>query len=412
MTGTMRDVSAIDRPPIKSSAIGRLFEGQTAIDFVGKRKLGAAISGVLLIATVVSLLTQGLNLGIDFEGGISWDVPAADFTVVAAEDVLADAGVSTEGARLQERTSETGTIIKVQVGDQPEEVGAELRAAFAAAANVPIDDVNVNLVSSSWGAEITSKAVQALAIFVVIVAIFISIRFEWRMAVAAIAAMVHDVLISVGIYSIFQFIVTPPTVIAFLTILGYSLYDTIVVFDRVKENEAKYAAQKPPYDDVINVSMNQVLMRSLTTSFSSIVPVISLLLIGAGVLGQSTLAEFAMALLVGMVTGAYSSIFVAAALLGLLKRSDKSWEGRNIERAQGDALREMVMGGNVGSRKTRSEAAKGRRADRSKSASVATEPDTVADNARETSGAAKQSTATEAKQALSHPPRPRKKKRR
>ena len=407
MTGTIRDVTAIDRPPIKSSAIGRLFEGQTAIDFVGKRKVGAAISGALLIATFISLFAQGLNLGIDFEGGISWDVPAAEFTVEDAEDVLDAAGVSTEGARLQERTSESGAIIKVQVGDQPEEVGAALREDFAAAAGVPIDEINVNLVSSSWGAEITTKAIEALAIFLVIVAIFISIRFEWRMALAAIVAMVHDVLISVGIYSIFQFIVTPPTVIAFLTILGYSLYDTIVVFDRVKENEAKYAAQKPPYDDVINVSMNQVLMRSLTTSFSSIVPVISLLLIGAGVLGQSTLAEFALALLVGMVTGAYSSIFVAAALLGILKRSDSSWESRNIDRAVGPALRDMVMGGNVGSRKTRSEAARGRRADPG-TESARTPSSEATASGTEQVGA----TATEAKQALSHPPRPRKKKRR
>ncbi len=417
MTGTIRDVAAIDRPPIKSSAIGRLFEGQTAIDFVGRRKVGVAISGVLLVATVISLFAQGLNLGIDFEGGVSWDVPAAEFTVDDAEEVLAEAGLSTEGARLQERTSESGAIIKVQVGDQPEEVGAQLREAFAAAANVPVDDVNVNLVSSSWGAEITTKALEALVIFIVIVAIFIAIRFEWRMALAAIVAMVHDVLISVGIYSIFQFIVTPPTVIAFLTILGYSLYDTIVVFDRVKENEAKYAAQKPPYDDVINVSMNQVLMRSLTTSFSSIVPVVSLLLIGAGVLGQSTLAEFATALFVGMVTGAYSSIFVAAPLLGVLKRSDSSWEGRNIDRAVGDVLRDMVIGGNVGSRRTRSEAARSRRSDRSRDDAAAADVTestmpTVSSGAKQSATKQSATTATEAKQVLSHPPRPRKKKRR
>ena len=188
--------------------------------------------------------------------------------------------------------------------------------------------------------------------------------------------------------------------ISFLTILGYSLYDTIVVFDRVKENEAKYAAQKPPYDDIINVSMNQVLMRSLTTSFSSIVPVVSLLLIGAGVLGQSTLAEFALALFIGMVTGAYSSIFVASPLLGILKTTDKSWEARNIDRAVGEPLRDMVMGGNIGSRKTRAVAARGRRSDTSDS------------SARSVDDAAAPATAVEAQKALSHPPRPRKKKRR
>ncbi|NNE10833.1 MAG: protein translocase subunit SecF [Ilumatobacter sp.] len=404
------DIAAIDRPPIRTSALGRLFEGQTSIDFIGRRKTGLAISLTVLVASAISLFAQGLNLGIDFEGGVSWDVPAAEFTVADAEAVLADNGLSTEGARLQERSSDSGDFIKVQVGDQPEEVGAQLREAFAEEAGVAVDEVNVNLVSSSWGSEITSKALRALVIFLIVVAAFISIRFEWRMALAAIVAMVHDVLISVGIYSIFQFIVTPPTVIAFLTILGYSLYDTIVVFDRVKENEAKFAAQKPPYDDVINVSMNQVLMRSLSTSFSSIVPVVSLLLIGAGVLGQSTLAEFALALFVGMATGAYSSIFVAAALLGVLKRSDESWEGRNIQRAVGPALRDMVMGGNVGSRRTRADAATSS-GKRRKKQSVTTEA--PADEATVSAEPAPSTGSPDKPVAgLSHPPRPRKKKRR
>src|SRR5580765_1644221 len=151
-----------------------------------------------------------------------------------------------------------------------------MRDKFAAAAGVQPDEINVNLVSSSWGSEITTKALRALVIFLVLVAIFISIRFEWRMALAAILAMIHDVVISVGIYSMLQLLITPPTVIAFLTILGYSLYDTIVVFDRIRENESRFLSQKPPYDDVINVSMNQVLMRSVMTSFSAIVPVLSM----------------------------------------------------------------------------------------------------------------------------------------
>ena len=415
----MTDVTALDRPPIKPTPVGRLFEGQTSIDFIGRRRVGVIISVGLLAATVLSLLTQGLNLGIDFEGGVSWDVPANEFDVDDAAGVLGDNGLSTEGARLQRRSSDSGDFIKVQVGDQTDEVGAELRAAFAEAANVPIDDVNVNLVSSSWGAEITDKAIRALLIFIVVVAAFISIRFEWRMAIAAIVAMVHDVVISVGIYSIFQFVVTPPTVIAFLTILGYSLYDTIVVFDRVKENEARYAGQKPPYDDIINVSMNQVLMRSLSTSFSSIVPVVSMLLIGSGLLGQTTLAEFALALLVGMVTGAYSSIFVAAPLLAMLKRTDSTWEERNIHRAVGDALRDMVMGGNVGSRRTRETAAaaptsggrRARGADGGKGGKGG-EGGTAATSSKAGAKTAAAASSEDAKPALSHPPRPRKKKRR
>ncbi len=384
---------------VEKTRFGRLVESQTAVDFIGKRKWGVGIAGVLIVATVISLFSQGLSLGIDFEGGISWDVPAANFSVDDAQQVLAANGLSTEGARLQRRSSDSGEFIKVQVGDQPESVGQELRGAFAEAAGVTVDEINVNLVSSSWGSDITNKAIRALVIFLLVVAIFISIRFQWRMALASIIAMIHDVAISVGIYSIFQFIVTPATVIAFLTILGYSLYDTIVVFDRISENEARFATQKPPYDDILNVSMNQVLMRSLNTSFSAIVPVVSMLLIGAGLLGATTLSEFAIALLVGLITGAYSSIFVATPLLGILKQTDPNWKSRNLPRATGEVLRDMVMGGTMGSRKSRVRAA----AQTDATAGAATGA---------TAGATSADATTRVAAALSHPPRPRKKKRR
>ena len=391
---------------IAPTGIGRAVNGQTAIDFIGRRKWGFGASLVMIVLSIASLSIQGLNLGIDFAGGVSWDVPATNgFTIDDAEEILADNGLSTEGARLQERSSESTEFVKVQVGDQPAEVGAELRQEFADAAGVDVDEVNVSLVSASWGAEVTESAVRALVIFVVLVAIYLSFRFEWRMALAAIVAMLHDVLVAVGIYSLLQFIVTPPTVIAFLTILGYSLYDTVVVFDRVRENEARFAAQKPPYADVLNVSMNQVLMRSLNTSISSIVPVLSLLIIGAGVFGQSTLAEFALALLIGMAVGAYSSIFIAVPLLGLLKADSPVWEGRNVPPAVGEALREMVVRGDVGSRRTRA-------------AAVIARGDEPADEGGgelddEDVGSTPDSpTAKEAQSALKHQPRPRKKKRR
>jgi preprotein translocase subunit SecF len=197
-------------------------------------------------------------------------------------------------------------------------------------------------------------------------------------------------------------------VIAFLTILGYSLYDTVVVFDRVKENEARFAALKPPYPDVLNVSMNQVLMRSLNTSVSSVMPVLSMLVVGAWLLGQATLAEFALALLIGMVVGTYSSIIIAVPLLGLLKADSDAWEGRNIEPAVGEALREMVVSGDIGSRRTRAVAASG-----GKVVDVtdgpAGERDDEPDGGSDRPSVASASHATS---ALSHPPRPRKKKRR
>jgi preprotein translocase subunit SecF len=391
---------------IKSSVWGRLSEVQTAVDFVGRRKLLLGISLVLMLLSIGSLYARGLNLGIDFEGGVSWDVPAAQFDEDAAVVVLDDAGISTEGARIQRRGSESGDFIKVQVSDLDPAVVEGLSTSFAAAAGVEVSDLNVSSVSSSWGSEITDKAVRALVIFTLLVAAYIALRFDWRMAIAAIAAMLHDVLIAVGIYSLGQFIVTPATVIAFLTILGYSLYDTIVVFDRVRENEARFVAQHPPYADIVNVSTNQVLLRSILTSFSSVVPVISMLVVGAGLLGASTLSEFALALLVGMLIGVYSSIAMAVPLLAILKQTDPVWRQSKLPRATGEALREMVMGGSMGGKRARL------RSNAPADAVPVAEP--VGATAVPAANRVTDPTAA-ATQALSHPPRPpraRNKKRR
>ena len=371
---------------VADSGRRRLYLGQTSIDFFGRRVVGAVVSSVLLVVTVVSLFAQGLNLGIDFEGGTSWDVPATTFSVSDADQILTASSIDTEGSRIQLRDSDSGSFVKVQVRAISDAQARELSALFAEAADVAVDDINVNVVSASWGSDITNKAVRALVIFLIVVAIFISFRFEWRMAAAAILAMVHDVVISVGLYSLFGFVVTPATVIAFLTILGYSLYDTIVVFDRVKENETRFAGVRVGYGDVINVSMNQVLMRSANTSISSILPVISLLLVGAGVLGASTLSEFAIALLIGMLTGTYSSVFVAAPTLASLKIRSEAWKKDGVTHVSGNDLRTLVLGGSV-SRRARSA--------ESSAESVAQVPG-----------------STSAASVLQHEPRPRKKRRR
>jgi preprotein translocase subunit SecF len=388
-------------PGVERSWWGRLVESQTAIDFVGRRWVGITISAILIVLTVISLFTRGLNLGIDFEGGVSWDVPAANgFDAGDAEELLGDNGLSAEGARIQERSSESGTFVKVQISDQPAEVGEAMRQVFAEAAGVSTDDVNVNLVSSTWGEEITEKAVRALVIFLALVAIFIALRFEWRMAIASIVAMLHDVVISVGIYSMFQFLVTPATVIAFLTILGYSLYDTVVVFDRVRENEGKVGSKRPLYADIVNVSMNQVLMRSLNTTFSSIVPVLSLLIVGSWIMGQTALSEFAVALLIGMLTGAYSSILIAVPLLYWLKQSDPNWRSSSKDWATGEELRELVIAGGAITRRGRTRAAAAGDA-----APVAAPPE-------QAPSAAPASPTQDVAAVLSHAPRPRKKTRR
>ena len=338
---------------VASTGRGRLFLGQTSIDFFGRRFVGVMVSSALFLITVVSLFAQGLNLGIDFEGGTSWDVPAASFTVEDANNVLSASGVDTDGSRIQLRDSDNGSFIKVQVRSISDVQAREISALLAESANTRVDDISVNVVSASWGSDITNKAIRALVIFLIVVAIFISLRFEWRMAAAAILAMLHDVIISVGLYSLFGFVVTPATVIAFLTILGYSLYDTIVVFDRVKENETRFSGVRVGYGDVINVSMNQVMMRSANTSISSVLPVISLLLVGAGVLGASTLSEFAIALLIGMLTGTYSSVFVAAPTLASLKLTSEPWRKEGKAHVTAEDLRTLVLGGSV-SRRARS----------------------------------------------------------
>ncbi len=389
---------------IASTRLGRLYRGQTAVDFYAKRKFSLVMAALIVLVTVGSLFTRGLNLGLDFEGGDAWDIPASEtFGVDEAADVLTDNGVSTVGARIQRRSSDANDLITVQIEEVPTAVADALTEEFAAAAGVEAADISFSFTSSTWGGEITEKAVRALIIFLFVVSIFISLRFEWRMAATALAAMVHDVIVVVGAYAVFAFEVTPATVIAFLTILGYSLYDTIVVFDRVKENEGKYAGVRMPYEDIVNISMNQVLMRSINTSLSSILPVISLLLIGSGLLGAVTLREFGLALLIGMISGIYSSIFVATPLLAGLKA--KIGRKSRRERLTGDNLRAAVIGSGV----------TGRLATKLPDAPDGDTAEPALVGGRRSSHDDEERTAAvhaPAERLLTHPPRPRKKKRR
>jgi len=369
---------------------GRLYHGETSFDFVGKRKIGFAISITLILLTLGSLLTRGLNLGIDFEGGVAWQVPSSEtMDVDAARSVLDDNGVSTENAKVQTLTSGTTSSIRIQVGDQTAEVRTKVQTDLAIKANVDINEVSVSSVSSSWGRAITEKAIRALIAFMVLVGIYIAWRFEWRMAIAAILAMLHDVLISVGIYSLIGFEVTPATVVAFLTILGFSLYDTIVVFDKVKDNIEKFGPSRTSMADITNVSMNQVLMRSLNTSLAAVLPVLSLLVLGSGVFGAIALREFAIALLVGLITGSYSSIYIASPLLTIFKQRESRYKNLKGAHATEAELAHMVIsGGAAGAKSIRRQTAD-------------------SEDSTTTTHSSPSSTAL-----LTHPPRPRKKRRR
>jgi len=381
MTSTGYSESAVKQRSIFS----RLAAGETSFNFFGRRRIAFALSLGLLVATVASLLFQGLNLGLDFKGGVAWQVPVTEtMNSDIARLTLEDNGIEAVNAKIQILDSGSVQSIRIQVGDQTTEKRETVVQDLAARAGVENDDVSVNSVSSSWGRSITEKAVRALLIFLALISVYLAWRFEWRMAVAAIIAVLHDVVISVGIYSLFGFEVTPATVVAFLTILGYSLYDTIVVFDRVQENVARFAGSRISMGDISNVSMNQVLMRSLNTTISSILPVISILVLGAGVLGVVSLREFSVALFVGMLTGAYSSIYVATPMLTLLKQRESAFSSMRGQLMSKSDLQHMVSTSNASTRTRRRPAV-----------STPTDSSTT--------------TAPTATAVLNHPPRPRKK---
>ncbi|MEK0415624.1 MAG: putative protein-export rane protein SecF [Actinomycetota bacterium] len=308
------------------SGFGRLYRGETTVDYYGNRRAAFFVSGAFMVVTFVALVVGGLNLGIDFKGGVAWEAPAsANFGEAEAREVLDANGIDTATAKVQILAGTEGERVRVQVGDQPDDVRKTVQEAIATKAGVDAQDVSVAAVSSSWGRSITEKAVRALLVFFVLVSLYIAWRFEWKMALAAIAAMAHDVLISVGIYAVLRFEVTPATVVAFLTILGYSLYDTVVVFDKVRENIDRFASSRISMGNIVNVSSNQVLARSLNTTLSSALPVISLLVVGSFIMGAKSLEEFAIALLVGMITGTYSSIFVATPLYAVMKNREPKY---------------------------------------------------------------------------------------
>ncbi|MEJ5254664.1 MAG: protein translocase subunit SecF [Acidimicrobiales bacterium] len=317
------------------SGVARLLRGETRIDFGRWWTRGLALSAVILLVSFGSLLTRGLNLGIDFKGGTSFELPAPGVSVADAREALA--GIGETAARIQIVGEDT---LRVQGPTQTPEQTIEIRQVLADLAGIDPGEVNVSEVGPSWGEEITQSAVRALVIFVIAILIYLSLRLEWPMALGALAAVIHDVLVSVGVYSVFQFELTPATVIAFLTILGYSIYDTIVVFDKVKENEGRVGLSgRLTYTEMVSLSMNQVILRSLNTTVTSLLPVISILVVGSWLLGAVTLQEFGLALFVGLVSGAYSSIFVAAPVLVAIKERQPRYR----------TIRERVLASRAGS---------------------------------------------------------------
>ena len=311
---------------------GRLYRGLTTFDFVGRKKVWFAISATIIIVGMSALGIKGLNYGIDFKGGSTWEVQASGVSQQQVVNVVTSPKVGLTNP-IVEILGASGGHPTVQVqADTNGLTKTELAAltqrvvvALAALADTPQNNVSSSFVGPTWGGEVTQKALQALIAFFVAVLIYISLRFEPKMAAAAFIAMIHDLLVTVGIYAIFGFQVTPDTVIAILTILGYSLYDTVVVFDRIRDNTKPFAASgRMTYSAMVNLSMNQTLARSINTSMVAILPVLAVLLVGAELLGATTLQNYGVALTVGLLSGAYSSIFIASPLLAIMKeREDK-----------------------------------------------------------------------------------------
>jgi len=308
----------------KFSGLGaRLHSGETSVDYIGKRRRWYAVSGLLIIASIAALSLQGLHLGIEFKGGSSYTVTKVGASIAQAESALASAGLTGEKIIQQVGNDK----IRVQTGSLSTQESNAVQDSLAAAFGVSVDSIDTQIIGPSWGKEITRKALYGLVGFLIVVILYLAMAFEPKMAIAAIVAVVHDVFITVGIYALVGFDVTPATVIGFLTILGYSLYDTVVVFDRVRENTRSVTAtSKMTYSQAANLAINQTVVRSINTTIVALLPVGSILFVGAGLLGAGTLKDLSLALFIGLATGAYSSIFIATPLLAAMREREPAMQ--------------------------------------------------------------------------------------
>ena len=300
---------------------GRLYRGETSIDFIGKRRRWYAFSGVVILISAIVLGTQGLHLGIEFKGGSEFSITKAGATIEEGRAAILKAGVT--GDSVVQKVG--NDRIRIQTGAL--DSFASVKQSLADTFGVNIENIDTQIIGPSWGKEITKKALYGLIGFILVVMLFLTMAFEPKMALAAIIATIHDVFITVGIYALVGFDVTPATVIGFLTILGYSLYDTVVVFDKVRENTKSITSTgKITYSAAANLAVNQTLVRSFNTSLIALLPVASILFVGAGLLGAGTLKDLSLALFVGLATGTYSSIFIATPILAQLREREPSMQ--------------------------------------------------------------------------------------
>ena len=302
---------------------GRLYSGETSFNIVENRKRWYSVSAIFIIVSFFALFVQGLHLGIEFKGGASFTVNKPTATVQQAREAVEAVGLP--GEIIVQKIGDSK--VRVQTGAVDAAQSRAIETALTQKFNVTEESIDTQLVGPSWGKEITKKAIYGLIAFLLVIMLFLAMVFEPKMAAAAILAVVHDVFITVGIYALVGFDVTPATIIGFLTILGYSLYDTVVVFDKVRENTKSVVANsKVTYSQAANLAVNQTIVRSLNTSIIALIPVGSILFVGAGLLGAGTLKDLSLALFIGLAVGTYSSLFIAPPFLAQLREREPAMQ--------------------------------------------------------------------------------------
>ena len=298
---------------------GRLYTGETSFNIVGNAKRWYIVSALFTLLSIGALALQGLHLGIEFKGGSAYTFTSTTATVEQARTAVEGSGVSSE--LIVQKVGDTK--IRVQTGSLTNAQSDAVEAVIVSTFGVSAESIDTQIIGPSWGKEITKKALYGLIAFLIVIMLFLAMTFEPKMAIAAIVAVVHDVFITVGIYALVGFDVTPATVIGFLTILGYSLYDTVVVFDKVRENTRSITStSKQTFTQATNLAVNQTIVRSINTTVIALLPVGAILFIGGGLLGAGTLKDISLALFIGMIVGSYSSVFIAPAVLAQLREKE------------------------------------------------------------------------------------------
>lgn len=308
----------------RSGLATRLYRGEAGLNIVGRRKLWFSVAAALVLVAIASFVFRGFSLGIEFSGGNAFQIPASAGTIDQVEDAVGEAL-----AELDDEDAAIGTAqqvggatghYEVRTTELSPEHSNQVMAALAERFGINAEEISISRVSAAWGSQVTERALLGLVIFVALVLAYLVVRFEWRMAVAAVSSLLLDLILTAGVYSIVGFEVTPSTIIGFLTILGFALYDVVVVFDKVQENTRSITASgTQTYAEAANLAINQTIMRSINTSVVSLLPVGGLLFIGAGILGAGTLKDLGLVLFVGMAMAFFSSIFLATPVLVTMK---------------------------------------------------------------------------------------------